>query len=303
MNLQPPMTSLSGLLNLYKPEGPTSHDIVAWVRFGTRIKKVGHAGTLDPMASGVLVLCLGSATRLSEYVMESSKSYRARVRLGIETDSYDAEGTVIAENPAPVSQEAVEAALAPFRGTFGQLPPMHSAIKQDGKRLYKLARAGREVERTPRTVTISRLELTGWEPPCAVIEIDCTPGTYIRSLAHDLGAALGVGAHLAALERTASGQFKAADAVPWPDFYAALQAKTWQQYLLPPDLALAGAPAVHLSADEAAFIRLGGYVTAQDTAYSDGQLARGYDPEGQLCAVLERRGDQWKPHKVFEVES
>lgn len=295
------MTALSGLLNLYKPEGPTSHDIVSWVRFGTRIKKVGHAGTLDPMASGVLVLCLGSATRLSEYVMESPKSYRARVHLGIETNSYDAEGTVIAENPAPVSRDAFEAALGPFRGTFPQLPPMHSAIKQDGKRLYKLARAGREVERTPRTVTITRLDLMAWEPPFAQIEIDCSPGTYIRSLAHDLGAALGVGAHLAALERTASGQFKAADAVPWPGFYAALQSKTWQQYLLPPDLALAGAPAVHLSAEEAAFVRLGGYVAALDDDAHEGQLARGYDPGGQLCAILERRGDQWKPHKVFEA--
>jgi tRNA pseudouridine55 synthase len=208
---------------------------------------------------------------------------------------------VIAENPTPVSREAVEAALEPYRGTFGQLPPMHSAVKQDGKRLYKLARAGREVERTPRMVTITRLDLTAWEPPFAEIEIDCTPGTYIRSLAHDLGAALGVGAHLAALERTASGQFKAADGVSWPVFYAALQAKTWQQYLLPPDLALAGAPAVHLSAEEATFIRLGGYVTALDGGGHEGQLARGYDPDGELCAILERRGDQWKPHKVFDA--
>ncbi len=295
-----PDPGFSGLLNLYKPAGPTSHDLVSWVRFGTRIKKVGHAGTLDPMASGVLVLCLGTATRLSEYVMGSPKTYRARVHFGVETDSYDTEGTVTAENPTPIRREQIETALGAFCGTIQQLPPVYSAIKQGGKRLYKLARAGKEIERTPRTVTITRLELVAWEPPFVTLDIDCAPGTYIRSLAHDLGQAVGVGAHLAALERTASGQFTVEQAARWPDFQSAIQAGDWQKYLLPPDLALAEAPAVPLTAEETEHLRLGGYVSAGDSDAPEHQLARAYTPDGEFCAVLERRGAHWKPHKVFE---
>jgi tRNA pseudouridine55 synthase len=290
--------SVFGLLNLYKPPGPTSHDMVARVRRGTREKKVGHAGTLDPMAAGVLVVCLGPAARLSEYVMASPKLYHARVRFGIETDTYDAEGEIVAENPNPVTQEAVESALQAFRGEIKQVPPMYSAIKQGGRKLYDLARAGQEVERSARTVTIFRLDLTGWEPPFADLEIHCSPGTYIRSLAFDLGRAVGVGAHLAALERAASGSFTSEDAVRWPDFEAAMQAGTWRDYLLPPDRALAACPAVHLSPAETDYVRHGRVIPAGE---GDNTLARAYAAGGQFLAVLERRGAWWKPLKVFDV--
>jgi tRNA pseudouridine55 synthase len=286
-----------GLLNIYKPSGPTSHDMVARVRRGTSEKKVGHAGTLDPMATGVLVLCLGQATRLSEYVMESPKLYRARVRLGITTNTYDAEGDITAENATPVMQKTVEAALQAFRGEIQQIPPMHSAIKQGGKKLYELARAGQEVEREARAVTISRLDLTAWEPPFLSLEVACSPGTYIRSLAHDLGQAVGVGAHLAALERAASGSFTAENAVHWPDFEAAMQAGTWRDHLLPPDRALLSYPAIHLSPADAEHIHHGRAIPARDPG---GSLARAYNAGGQFCAVLERRGAWWKPIKVFE---
>jgi tRNA pseudouridine55 synthase len=148
-------------------------------------------------------------------------------------------------------------------------------------------------------VTIERLELVGWEPPFADLEIVCSPGTYIRSLAHDLGRALGVGAHLAALERTASGRFTLADAVLWDDFAVAMKAGTWRSYLLPADLALPDTPAVQLDAAQAAFVRSGGMVAADDDA---GELARAYDEAGRFFAVLARRGDRWKPEKVFDLD-
>ncbi|HEX3054407.1 MAG TPA: tRNA pseudouridine(55) synthase TruB [Aggregatilineaceae bacterium] len=288
-----------GLLNICKPKGPTSHDIVATVRRGTRVKKVGHAGTLDPMASGVLVLGLGPATRLSEYVMESQKTYRARVRLGIETDTYDAEGRIVAENPALVERARVEGVLATFRGEFQQVPPMYSAIKIEGRKLYEIARAGAEVERTPRPVTVYRLDLTAWEPPDVEIEVVCSPGTYIRSLAFDLGRAVGVGAHLVALERTASGLFTVENAVDWETFKLAMQDGTWQDYLLPPDMALYQAAEVRLSVVDTLRIRQGMTIHLAETP---GEIARAYDSNGQLLAVLKRRGEDWKPEKVFLAE-
>ena len=290
------MGRIFGLLNIDKPGGPTSHDLVAAVRRGTRVKKVGHAGTLDPLATGVLVLCLGPATRLSEYVMRSRKRYRARVHFGVVTDTYDAQGEIVARSDALPERAAVEAALADFRGAIEQVPPMYSAIKRGGRKLYELARAGQDVERPPRAVTVYRLALLDWQPPFATLDVECSPGTYIRSLAHDLGQALGCGAHLAALQRRASGRFRVEDAVPWDEFRAAMEAGTWQQYLLPPDLALADAPAVHLSAEQAARVLHGNTIAAREVA---GDLARAYDPAGRFVAVLERRGADWKPQKVF----
>ena len=293
------MTSrVFGLLNLYKPSGPTSHDLVVAVRRGTRIKKVGHAGTLDPLATGVLVLCLGPATRLSAYVMRSPKTYVARVRFGVETDTYDGAGRIVAEDSRPVERTHVEEALAQFRGTIAQVPPMYSAIKQGGRKLYELAREGETVARPPREVTIWRLELRRWEPPEADLLVECSPGTYIRSLAHDLGRVVGVGAHLAALERTASGAFTADEAVRWDEFQGAMHAGQWQRYLLPPDLALRDLPAVHLDAAGADDVRHGRFI-AVDPAAGDAPEARAYGPDGALLAILERRGTRWKPARVF----
>ncbi|NDJ61826.1 MAG: tRNA pseudouridine(55) synthase TruB, partial [Chloroflexi bacterium] len=197
-----------GFLNIDKPLGWTSHDVVAKLRRGLQIKKIGHAGTLDPLATGVLVICLGAATRLSEYVMDTTKRYRAVVHLGVTTDTYDAEGEITAQRPSDHLSEAdVRDALGAFVGALEQVPPMYSAIKQGGRKLYDLARAGEVVERPPRPVHIHALEVVAWQPPQVTLDVTCSPGTYIRSLAYDLGAALGVGAHLAGLMRTASGSF------------------------------------------------------------------------------------------------
>ncbi|MFW5942793.1 MAG: tRNA pseudouridine(55) synthase TruB, partial [Chloroflexota bacterium] len=198
---------MEGLLNVDKPLHLTSHDVVARVRRLCDTRRVGHAGTLDPLASGVLVLAVGRATRLLEYVVGQPKEYQARVRLGQETNTYDGEGEITAQRPVPVTRADVEQALQQFRGDIAQIPPMYSALKKGGKRLYELARQGKEVEREARRVTIYDLEILTWDRPVLTVRVRCSTGTYIRSLAHDLGQALGTGAYLSGLRRTAIGAF------------------------------------------------------------------------------------------------
>ncbi len=290
-----------GLLNINKPPGLTSHDVVAAVRRGTGVRKVGHAGTLDPLASGVLVLCLGPATRLSAYVMRSPKRYRAEVRLGTATDTYDAEGRVTGEGPwETLTREQIEAALGRFRGEIAQIPPMYSAIRQGGKKLYELARAGQEVTRQPRRVTIYSLTLVRCELPLVTLEVECSPGTYIRSLAHDLGQTLGAGAHLAGLVRLASGAFRLEDAVPLATLQAAMAEGSWRKYLLPPDLALSDLPAVRVDEEQARLIRHG---QAIPVPQASGGEARAYDPQGRLLAIVRAADGHWQPSKVFLPES
>jgi len=286
---------MDGILNLNKPQGLTSHDVVSRVRTVAGQRRVGHAGTLDPMATGVLILCLGRATRLAEYLVASSKVYRARIRLGITTDTYDAEGKVVEEQPVEVGRAAVEAALKQFRGPILQVPPMYSALKHDGRRLYELARQGVTVEREPRPVDVTRLEMTAWEPPELTLEVACSPGTYVRSLAHDLGQALGCGAHLTRLVRLASGDFRLEDAVPLAD----LTRERLPSLLLPPDTALRQHPALHLDERGARAVRSGRAVTGHPP---QGQaLVRAYGPDGTFLAVLEYQPERavWHPRKVF----
>lgn len=294
---------MDGILNLNKPRGLTSHDVVARVRAIARQKEVGHAGTLDPMATGVLLLCLGRATRLAEYLMDSPKLYRARVRLGITTDTDDAEGMVVAERPVEVDRTAVEAALERFRGSILQVPPMYSALKREGRPLYRLARQGQTVEREPRPVEIYRLDLTAWEPPELTLEVLCSPGTYIRALARDLGEALGCGAHLTGLIRLASGDFRLEDAAELD----ALTPERLPELLLPPDTALRRYPALHLNETQARAVRYGRDIPASSLAVSHEaqrsgiRLARAYGPDGRLLAVLEYHPDRgvWHPRKVL----
>ncbi len=296
-----------GFLIVDKPSGLTSHDVVMQVRRGTRIKQIGHAGTLDPMATGVLVLCMGDATRLSEYVMSSSKIYRATLRLGIETDSYDADGqATVHADPAQldaITREQFTASLAPFIGTIGQIPPMYSAIKQDGVRLYKLARAGEEVERAPRTVTIDSITLLDWQPPSATIEITCGAGTYIRSLAHDIGAALGVGAHLTALRRVQSGAL--GDPVDWQMLLDSLRDKTWERFLIDETLPLGSMPLLTVDEAQAGAVWNGNAIdlASFDSITPDdpqnAPLYRLYDSQKHLIAIAEIRTDRLQPVKVF----
>jgi tRNA pseudouridine55 synthase len=286
-----------GLLLIDKPAGPTSHDVVATVRRGAGEKRVGHAGTLDPLATGLLVLCLGAATRLSEYLIAKDKAYTARVRFGVSTNTYDADGAVTATGDVLPTRERVEATLAQFRGTFQQQPPAFSAIKRGGQKAYELARRGETVALEPRSITVYQLQITGWSPPDCTLDVTCSAGTYIRSLAHDLGQALGCGAHLAALRRIGSGHFQIEEAVALEALKAAFAAKEWQRYLLPMDSAVRDWPEVHLTERDARRIYNGQSVPM--TANSGDEFARAYNPAGAFFAVLRAEGRVWRPHKVL----
>lgn len=289
---------IRGILLLDKPSGPTSHDMVYVVRRGAGEKRVGHAGTLDPLATGLLVMCLGSATRLSEYLAGKDKHYTATVRLGQTTTTYDSQGEVTADTEDLPTQAAVVAALEALRGPQMQTPPAYSAIKRGGQKAYDLARRGEAVALAPRPVTILSLELTAWRETTCVLEVHCTAGTYIRSLAHDLGQRLGCGAHLSALRRTASGALSVAEAVSLPDLQAAFARGDWQGLVRPADAAVTDWPAVHLSLDEETRVRHGMPVPLGEAA---GDLGRAYNPAGQFVAVLraDRAAGVWRPDKVF----
>lgn len=294
------MTAIFGLLNIHKPSGPTSHDIVARVRHAAQIKRVGHAGTLDPLAEGVLILALGKATRLVEYLMQSSKQYRAQILLGITSTTYDIEGEIVDEQGAPIdfSVSDIEAALITFRGEIQQIPPIYSAIKVDGKPAYARARAGEAVELEARTVFIHELDLIAFSPPRLALDVACSPGTYVRTLAHDLGQSLGCGAVLEGLTRTASGGFELAEAVSWDSLQNDFENGTWQNHLIPADYALPNTPKVALTDEQFERLCNGAPFTTPDISPG---LARAYAPDGRFVAVI--RGDSqtgvWNPHKVF----
>jgi tRNA pseudouridine55 synthase len=286
---------MMGFLNINKPLGLTSHDVVARVRRGLKIKKVGHAGTLDPLATGVLVLCLGAATRLSEYVMHTTKRYRAQIHLGVETKTYDAEGEITAQHDVTsLTRSDFERVLAQFVGQIEQVPPMYSAVKQGGRKLYQLARAGEVVERQPRSVEIMALEILDWSPPQVTVDVVCSAGTYIRSLAHDLGESLGVGAHLSGLARTTSGSFTLADAVALD---ALLKDPDWTKYIISPAAALKHLPVIQC--DPAALDSLTYGRPVPDPLAEAGLLAQAYNANGDLIAIVEGDGHNWRPHKVF----
>jgi len=244
-----PASGMNGVLVIDKPAGPTSFEVVQRVRSLLSVKKAGHTGTLDPMATGVLPVCLGEATKVAGLLTEGDKAYDAVVRLGVETDTQDAEGKVLAEKPVPsLDRETLEAALQRFRGTFTQVPPMFSAVKVSGKRLYELARAGEEVPREAREVTVHELLLRDFSATELRLSVRSSKGFFVRTLAHDLGQALGCGACLKGLRRTASGPFTLARAVPLDK----LDPKQAEALVVPMSEALAFLPAFVVSkADEA----------------------------------------------------
>lgn len=208
-------SALDGAILVDKPAGPTSHDVVDAIRRKFGIKKVGHCGTLDPNATGLLIIVLGRGTKLSERLMGDDKVYEGKIKFGETTDSYDADGELTGSLPVPpMTLDQLNQEAAKFVGDLMQTPPMVSAIKKGGVPLYKLARKGVEVEREPRLIHIYNFRFTSYEPPLGQFKIACTKGTYVRSLAHDLGQKLGCGAHLATLRRSASGKFDVADATP-----------------------------------------------------------------------------------------
>jgi tRNA pseudouridine55 synthase len=287
-----------GLLVIDKPTGPTSHDIVNIVRRGTQIRKVGHTGTLDPYASGVLLILLGAVTRLAEYLLEVDKEYLATIRFGAATSTFDAAGRITATRPFTFREETLEAKLATFVGERLQVPPVYSAIKVGGRKAYDMARKGEEVDMAPRKVHIYELKLLRWESPNAVVRVRCSRGTYIRSIAHDIGEAMGSHAHLVSLRRIRLGPFSVERATPLEELKRRFLEGTWEKVAMPASAVLEGWQTVDLSAEEAEKIRNGIAVPAPQG--SSGR-ARAIAPDGELLAVLEAdpAAGVWQPKKVF----
>lgn len=288
---------MNGVLNIDKPAGMTSHDVVARVRRLARLKRVGHAGTLDPDATGVLLVCLGPATRIADYLADDSKEYRATLALGATTTTEDASGEVLTRADASgISEQDLSDLLPRFVGDIAQTPPMVSAVHHEGRRLYQLAREGIMVERAARTIHIDSIRLTGFTPgeiASATLEIACGKGTYIRTLCADLGAALGVGGHMADLRRTRVGPFTLEMALPLSD----LTEENLAGSVVAPSAALARFP-VHSVADEAEAeaVRHGRMLLS---ALPPAAIVRIVDASDTLLALARADGERLHPFTVF----
>ena len=296
---------LDGILVVAKPPGPTSHDIVALVRRLAATRRVGHGGTLDPFAAGVLPIFLGRATRVVEFHMGDRKAYRATVCFGATSTTDDLEGELVPVGSAP-DRAAVEAALPALTGPIRQRPPAYSAIKLDGRRAYAIARSGETVVLAEREVTVHRLDLVSWDDsdpdrPIAILEVECSAGTYIRALARDLGAGLGSGAYLGSLTRTASGPFRLEAATTLDDVRAATAdgPEGLAPLLLPVDTGLDAFPVVELTADEIAAIARGQFVRPHAGIPGPAEHYRLVGPDAALVAIAAARGDRLAPDKVF----
>lgn len=294
----------SGFLVVDKPAGRTSHDIVDEARRWLGTRRVGHLGTLDPQATGVLPLAIRQATKLIHYIEDKQKVYDGTIVLGIETDTLDAEGEVVARHDGPLpSRDQVLAALARFRGDVQQVPPMYSAVKKDGVPLHRLARQGIDVEREPKWITIDELELLRFEPPAFDLRVRCSAGTYVRVLASDLGRALGCGAHLSALRRTQSGPFRIEQARTVAECADAAAKEELEASLIPPALAL-GFPTLTIAGEQQRRLQNGGDLAAGDLHREPpGTRVALLDVAGQILAVAELGADRrlW-PLRVLAAE-
>ncbi|MFO8100728.1 MAG: tRNA pseudouridine(55) synthase TruB [Dehalococcoidia bacterium] len=295
--------SIDGIINLNKPRGRTSFQMVSVVRKLTGFPKAGHAGTLDPDATGVLPILLGRATRLVPFLTDSPKVYRAGIEFGRSTATYDSSGDTTAEGDASsLTLEVIEEALGRFRGTIEQIPPMYSAVKHQGKPLYKLARAGLEVPRQPREVRIFRLEALEWQKPLLSAEVECSKGTYIRSLAHDLGEVLGCGACLKQLTRIQTGPFNINQSITPEELEKASSEGSWQNLVHPPDTALMHLAAITVDEEGEENIKYGRPVFAVGGhEANDGQPGRAYSGDGRFLALVCFREETglWHPKRVF----
>jgi len=287
----------SGFLVVDKPKGMTSNQVVGEVKRATKVKKVGHAGTLDPMATGVLVLAVGKVTRLIRFVQDQVKEYVATALFGVSTDTLDADGAVLAREPMEFDLTELEEVAARFTGVIHQVPPMVSALKQDGRRLYELAREGEVVEREARPVEVHELEITSVGPgpyPEVEFRVVCGKGTYVRSLADDMASVLGGSAHLTALRRTRIGDLSVAKSIVVDDL------ANWEDYMVTPCDALDNLPAVVVDEEAAKGVSHGvQFVGGEMTGPSSGGPFRVIDSEGELLAVYMCDGQKAKPEVVL----
>ncbi|MCH8901325.1 MAG: tRNA pseudouridine(55) synthase TruB [Chloroflexi bacterium] len=298
---------VEGILNVNKPRGMTSFAVVSLVRRLTGVRRVGHAGTLDPIADGVLPICIGRhATRIVEYLVDARKAYRAVIRLGVATDTYDSEGEVVATgDPSGVTRAQLETALRPFVGEIQQVPPIYSALKYQGQPLYRYARAGKTVPLKARTVAIYRLELLNFESPLVEIELECGRGAYVRSLAYDLGERLGCGGHLEGLTRLRSGPFLLKDAIGVEELEEVARHDAWQEVLSGVDRVLESWDAALLGQEHTIDVRQGRSLVLtparpEAAEVAPDALCRAYSEAGIFLGILRYRGEgRWRPEKVF----
>ncbi len=292
---------MNGILIIDKPAGPTSFEVVRRVRALLKADKAGHTGTLDPLATGVLPVCVGAATKIAGFISEGNKSYDALIRLGLETDTLDAAGQVIAEGRVPnLSGPVLEAVLAKFRGSYLQVPPMFSAVKVGGKRLHQLARMGQTVRREPRPVEVHELSLRDFSAAEIAISLTCSKGFFVRALAHDIGRELGCGGHLKALRRTASGPFTLDQALGLERLTALASGVDVEAavgpHLLSANEALANMPAIQVSAAEAGRVAHGVPI---EWPAGTGRV-RVLGPDGALLAIAELgKGPRLHYHRVL----
>jgi tRNA pseudouridine55 synthase len=293
---------LDGILNINKPSGKTSFGVVALIKRLTGERHTGHAGTLDPDASGVLPICLGKATRVVEFLMDSKKTYLAEIELGKATDTFDGSGKVVKQGDTlDISINKVKQALKRFQGNIEQTPPMYSALKHQGQPLYQLARSGISVERKSRMVKIYRLDLLSWQMPIMALEVECSKGTYIRALANDLGEVLGCGAYLKNLKRTRYGVFDIDDAISLEQLEVAIKKGDWQKYLHPIDIVLQDMSALTVDENGESSIKTGSLLKNLTQNNVKGKYCRAYSQDGRFLAILTREKDSgiWRPKKVL----
>ena len=300
---------MDGIFNIYKEKGFTSHDVVAIVRRTIRMKKVGHTGTLDPDAEGVLPVCVGRATKLSDVIMDGRKSYRAMLRLGITTTTEDASGEVLETKAVDFSEDRIREVVASFIGRLEQVPPMYSAVKVNGKKLYELAREGKEIERKSRTIEVYDIRIRQFLPPDRVeIDVDCSKGTYIRALCADIGKALGCGGHMAELLRTRTGAFSLENAIKLEELKALAEAERAEEALLTMEEALQDFPVVRVSEKSAKYLYNGGkiqerFFTEKPASYKEGDIVAAYDHANNLVGLYEIKKEEnnvfIKPFKML----
>ena len=295
---------MDGILNINKPQGLTSFDIVARVKRITGERHTGHAGTLDPLATGVLPVCLGKATRVIEYLFDETKTYLAEIKLGVTTDSYDSTGKVV--NTADITDITIqnaESVLESFRGLIMQTPPMYSAVKHKGIPLYKLARSGIEIDRKSRPAQIYKLDITDWQPPLFNIEVVCGKGTYIRSLAQDIGQALGCGAVMNKLVRTRVGPFNLAESITLEQLEQMVDNRAVEHNLYPPDFALQSFNALVVNHELQCLLTHGSPIFLEVTSQEikTGTFSRVYNQDGLFIGMAEydAANQRWQPHKIF----
>ena len=296
---------INGIIIVNKETGFTSHDVVAKLRGICGQKKIGHTGTLDPAATGVLPVCLGSGTKLCDMLTDRDKEYVAELLLGVETDTQDTTGSVLRESPVTVTEEEVSRACLSFLGDYDQIPPMYSALKVDGKKLYELARAGKEVERKARRVRILELEILEMRLPVVKLRVVCSKGTYIRTLCSDIGQKLGCGGAMQSLQRTKVGRFRLEDALTLGDLQQLKDSGEPERVVQPVDSLFEETPALHVTAEAARLLENGNALFpaqfAETVTPEPERWVRVYRPDGRFAGIYayEEQKRWYRPVKMF----